>query len=398
MATAITSATSFTLAEEGGTYLELRERALPYRPLTITGKQRAEFTWYPGNPEATVQMLGPDEGSIQLRGYWKDRFITGSGAASATDAAASASGTQGGFYAPNGEFTVGTKIETVSALVSTVDTMRRRGRRIKMTWGDLVRVGHITGFTQTWHNVHDCEWEIDFSVVSQGEGNVVSVTANPVTAADTYQQELAYLNTLDAARDAQKITPTVTFLSKVQKAYANFEEAQFKVVSAAYGIATNIAQYAAAPGDMARRSTAMYSGIVTQASAFLGGTIDRALSDLFEFTYWGSEDQTPYGVQLNSANTRRSVRNAVQSIRYNNAISRYELQKQLNAELIASYVAPGNIDLRDVSTKYYGTQNEWRFLMEFNGLRSSEVPYGTLILVPRQPTGASAGNPPAWGS
>lgn len=391
MATANTSAPTFTLEEEGGTYLELRERALPYRPLTISGKQRAEFTWYPGNPEATVQMLGPDEGAIQLRGYWKDRFIQGTQAATIASAEQLSFGRQGGF-------SVGQGVASISDLVSTVDAMRRRGRRIKLTWGDLVRVGHITGFTQTWHNVHDCEWEIDFSVVSQGEGPVVSVAASGVTAADTYQQELAYLDTLDAARDAQKITPTVTFLQKVQAAYALFEEAQFQVVSAMYGIATNISQYAAAPGDMARRSTALYSGIVTQASAFLGGTVDRALSDWFEFTYWGSEDQTPYGVQLNSANTRRSVRDAVQAIRYNNAISRYELQQQLNAELVVSYVAPGNIDLRDISTRYYGTQNEWRFLMEFNGLRSSEVPAGTLILVPRKPSGASAGNPPARGS
>lgn len=389
MTTAITSASTFTLAEEGGTVLELRERALPYRPLTISGKQRAEFTWYPGNPEATVQMLGPDEGSIQLRGYWKDRFIAGSEAAVSYNQEDLAFARQGGF-------SPGTGIATVADLVQLVDTMRRSGRRITLSWAGLVRVGHITGFTQTWHNVHDCEWELEFGVVSQGEGKVVSVIADAATAASQYQQYVSA--TLELA-DAVKNKPTtLPFLTEFNQAYATFEEEMFKNTSAAYSIATIGNQYLTAPGDIARRSVALLAGTVVQANTFIGTSMDRALSDVFEFSYWINEDETPFGVQLNAANTRRTLRNAATSIMYSNAVARNQLQQNLNADLTVSYVAPGNIDLRDVSTRYYGNPNEWRSLMQFNNLRSSSVAAGTVILVPRKPTGASAGSPPSRGS
>lgn len=387
MTTAITSAPTFTLSEEGGTVLELRERALPYRPLTISGKQRAEFTWYPGNPEATVQMLGPDEGSIQLRGYWKDRFIAGTNAASIPLVP---------LTEQRSNTPAGRSIATVADLVQLVDTMRRSGRRITLSWGGLVRVGHITGFTQTWHNVHDCEWELEFGVVSQGEGKVVSVIADVATAASQYQQYVSA--TLELA-DAVKNKPTtLPFLTEFNQAYATFEEEMFKNTSAAYSIATIGNQYLTAPGDTARRSVALLAGTVAQANTFIGTSMDRALSDVFEFSYWINEDETPFGVQLNAANTRRTLRNAATSIMYSNAVARNQLQQNLNADLTVSYVAPGNIDLRDVSTRFYGNPNEWRALMQFNNLRSSSVAAGTVILVPRQPTGASAGSPPSRGS
>jgi len=55
--------------------LDLRTRALPYRPLTFTGTMRAEFTAYPGNPVRTAQVLGASEEDTTVKGYWKDRFI-----------------------------------------------------------------------------------------------------------------------------------------------------------------------------------------------------------------------------------------------------------------------------------------------------------------------------------
>ncbi len=401
MATTSSPAVDFTLSEEGGTTLTLRDRALPYRPLTITGKQRAEFTWYPGNPEATVQMLGPDEGNIQLRGYWKDRFIQGTESVTyVSSSAVRTLGLTGQIPTPDGT------IDTVVDLVARVDAMRRSGRRIKLSWGNLVRVGHITGFTQTWHNVHDVEWEIDFSVVSQGEGTVPTSIPNVSTATDNYQKLRAEAQAWVAQGRQGPIPPTdratiqVNFLNaelnplqSFYRAYDQVEQQLFSATQASYGLASNLAQYAAAPGDVARRTAAIATGLVTQFSQFTSNVVDRALSDVISWGLYPSQDDTPLGLQMNGELWKRAFRNATQAIVYSNAITRNEAQKQLNDQLTASFIASDGMDLRDVSTRYYGVQDHWKTLMEFNGLQSSLLKAGQLVKVPRQPLTSGAGQP-----
>ena len=90
------------------------------------------------------------------------------------------------------------------------------------------------------------------------------------------------------------------------------------------------------------------------------------------------------GIQIAGNSVQRSFNNAVQSVRYNNALTRYSLEQQLQQELLASFVAAQNMDLRDVSTRYYGTPDNWQQLMQFNGFASSKLNAGDLVWVPKQ--------------
>lgn len=387
-------ASTFSLVEEGGVTLELRERALPYRPLTISGKQRAEFTWYPGNPEATVQMLGPEEGVINLRGFWKDRFIQGTGAARLIGA--------GQENVASIAFGIGDittfGIATVSDLVRVVDDMRRMGRRITLSWSGLQRVGHITGFVQHWNNVHDCEWEIDFSVLSQNEAVVPTVQQNAPNLADQAVQALQEAqNVADAtnAELAQLQAAALTFRTEFLQAVTAFDETTTAAAEAIYNAASSVATYEQAPFDAARRIAASASGLVVAASQTLGTVVDRALADCIEFGAWGTQDTAPMGIQIAGNNVQRSFNNAVQSVRYNNALTRYSLEQQLQQELVASFIASQNMDLRDVSTRYYGTPDNWQQLMQFNGFASSKLNAGDLVWVPQQ---GNSGGPAGFAS
>jgi hypothetical protein len=374
-------ASTFSLIEEGGVTLELRERALPYRPLTISGKQRAEFTWYPGNPEATVQMLGPEEGVISLRGYWKDRFIQGTGAAQLYNSGEFLLGQLPGYLAAS------RNVGTVADLVQAVDDMRRMGRRITLSWAGLQRVGHITSFTQHWNNVHDCEWEMDFSVLSQNESVVPTAQQNSPNLADQAVQALQ-----DAQNVADNLLEQTTVLANASLTWTNlfatastqFDNLTSTAASAIYNATSSVASYEQAPFDAARRIAASASGLVVSASQTLGTVVDRALSDYVEFGAWGTQDDAPMGIQIAGNSVQRSFNNAVQSVRYNNALTRYSLEQQLQQELLASFVAAQNMDLRDVSTRYYGTPDNWQQLMQFNGFASSKLNAGDLVWVPKQ--------------
>ena len=49
--------------------VELSGWALPFRPLTLSGTHRAEFTWYQGSGIASVQELGPEEEPTNIKGF-----------------------------------------------------------------------------------------------------------------------------------------------------------------------------------------------------------------------------------------------------------------------------------------------------------------------------------------
>lgn len=368
-------AESLTLEEEGGNTLVLNERFLPYRPITIGGKQRAEFTWYPGSPEATVQMLGPEEDSIQLRGFWKDKFY----------------GENSVGYGPTANYQQNdtglglSRVDNVAALVQVVDDMRRMGRRITLNWAGLRRVGHITGFRQTWHNVHDCEWEIDFSVVSQGETTVPAVAAVTITPPDAYQLALKQAILIqDSIIAASRVNDVLAITNQASVALNAAEVLVQATTGALYDVARGYTSAYVTVTQGLRRVVSIQTGAIASTANVLRTTADTALSEFYSFGQYGDQDNTPLGVQLAADNLRRTVTRDLRATTRAFALNRRQaaVESTGTAAQVQSYVAPANTDLRAVSQLYYGTPDYWRQLMTYNGLNTSKLSAGQTIFVP----------------
>ena len=366
-------AESLVLEEEGGVTLVLNERFLPYRPITIGGKQRAEFTWYPGSPEATVQMLGPEEDSIQLRGFWKDKFL-----GETSVLIGQALNQQTGGLSVN-------RADNVEALVRVVDAMRRMGRRITLTWSGLMRVGHITGFRQTWHNVHDCEWELDFTVVSQGENTVPVVAAVQITPPDAYQQALKQAIIIQDAIIAASRVNDVLALTNQASVGLN---AAAVLVQAATGALYDVARgYTSAYVTVTqglRRVVSIQTGAIAGTSTVLRSSVDTALSEFYSFGQYGDQDNTPLGVQLAADNLRRTVARDFRATQRAFAFNRRQAAVEAtgtNAQ-VQTQITTADTDLRTVSQTAYGTSDYWRPLMTYNGLSTSRLSAGQTLFVP----------------
>lgn len=367
-------ASTFSLDEEGGGSLRLTGRALPYAPLTVGGKQRAEFTWYPGSPQATVQMLGPEEDSIALRGYWKDKFIIGSNTA---------------VYLPNGTYE--SAISSVLDLVKIVDDMRRMGRRIKLSWDSLIRYGHIVSFTQTWHTGHYCEWEMEFAVASQEEETVAAGARPAIALADIAAQSTQLAEDVRAAKIGIVTDPNLNPLQTAAKLLNDLDNLLLGWTNQLVNVAQITTASLTLPSNSARQVMATASGNITAISQAVGTGVDTALSEVYVFNEFSGQDATPFGVQLNGASYQRYYNSALRSVRYSNATWRYEATKELQDELRASFVAAKAMDLRDVSTRFYGNANSWRDLMLYNGLQTSDLAPGQIVWVPQNPQTAGAG-------
>lgn len=356
---------------DGQVTLALYSRALPYRPLSIGGRQRAQFTWYPGSPAAIVQMLGPEEQPIQMEGFWKDRFI---GVGNGVD----------GIAKCNNE-----PVYAVTELVAFVDAMRRTGRKYKLSWDKLERYGHITEFVQTWHTEHDCEWSLEFTVSSQEAQTQVVLTAEPVNTTSFAQT----LNQL--AQDLAErldVDPTFGVTDSLRAIQAGLSTVATSALDNSTALATNFVNRITSPLSGARALSAAAAQSVASTAIAMGAIQDTALAELAAFP--GGQNATPIGSQINAYSYTNEWRNSAKTIRNYAAEARYDAERQAQNELIASFIADARMNYRDVALKYYGTQESWRDLMAFNGATSSAIAPGELIWVPLR-TDRPAGYGPA---
>ena len=346
--------------------LELRGRALPYQPIDFEGSMRAEFTWYPGNAVASVQMLGAEEKTTVIKGMWKDRFIK-----SVTDA--------GTLVTPTGMALVnGRLVDDVYDLMLKVEKIRLAGQLLEVKWDRIVRHGIMLRFRQSWARIEDMEWEMEFQWVSRGEAQRPPSIPLAETAGDWAAEIKAKFDSLVASIQANTVFQVVeSFTSAVSTYAAQIDDA---VVAIQNGAQNVVNQFSSAQEAAERALTAAES---VKAGAI--GIIDTIESipplDLIKTAT--AEGLTLGDALLASSYTRRIKDDATAMAVYAatqgdtlRAIARQE-------QLLGVFTARQPSDLRDVSSAYYGMPDNWRKLLLYNNLSSSKLTVGQIILVPK---------------
>lgn len=349
-------------------HLLLYGRALPYRPLPFAGKMRAEFTRYPGNPIATIQMIGPDEGTTTINGMWKDRFIK-----TTSDLGAPVFG-QPGIATYNGA-----TVANVFDLVQLVDGFRRRGQLLEVGWDEIVRHGIIRTFTQRWLRREDVEWELEFEWASQGENELpVGFSVTPPIV-DIINGIIDSVNELtDAIASIQAAYSTIaSWMNTISNALDAIQEAAGALVD----LATQAVNGVLAPLALAKKLTSTVQTIIDKAKeiddtiASLPARASRYVQDISSLTQ---------AEALESERLNRQARRAARKTRAESARKRQEMQANSQEQRpLAVITAKEGQDLRDISREAYGTPDEWRRLMAYNGFITSKLTAGDQVIVPK---------------
>ena len=356
-------ASSFIIVELDGQrrMLELIGRALPYRPFSLSGSFDASFQKYPGNPVRTVQALGPTEKPTTIRGYWKDKYLGVPTAAQAT--------------------LDNVPLTTAEALVDAVDSIKDAGQLLWVRWDSRQRYGLLVDFKQDWYNRHDVEFEIEFEWTSKTTPVAVSGTHAPSVADDAANWQ----NAGAAVKEAASLPLSVG--GQVQSAQAAPDFAATirglcDTVSEAMAYATSVSfaamQQTLAPVDAAREMISMADSVKTTAAAVQATLYQRALVD----TLGVAIDAADEGSLLAAEQWRRNLWRQMRDARGTAARQQDAYGNQIVPDAQAVFVAPDGTELRNVASIYYGDPGGWRDLMTANGLTSSLVPAGTVIVVP----------------
>ncbi len=397
--------------------LELRGRALPYRPLAFEGGMRANFSWYPGNPVATVQMLGADEKSTTINGMWKDKYIR-----STNDIGLPVLTGRTGVATLNGR-----QVADVRSLVRVWDGFRLRGQLLELRWDEKIRQGILLRFRDTWLRREDVEWEAEFGWISRGEPVTPIAFSPSIPNIDISNQ----IN--DAIEGLRNVAVSpFALVTNISGEITNILEVMSSAGAALNDIAGKATQAILSPLDAARSTLAAIQTVKDQATAMrdlmetvparamrqaasietlasrivAGGTL--SVTETTVQTEGG--EATTVGVSVIGATQalkttsrtqtsgiasitheeaieaeayKRSVVDGSRSVRNTAAIRELELEAQtIRVPNVTAFAVADDDDLRDVATRFYGSPEEWKCLLTYNNLSTSKLTAGQVLLVP----------------
>lgn len=410
-------------ATHRGNEFVMTGRGLPYRPFTLSGSQRLTMTWLPGYSSATTQALGSKEEVTTIRGKWSDKFIAYQaepkddlgplgGAFSAIDKGIASVGTaitgQKIPPSPKNESVplmwAGVRLDSVYDATDRIDIFRRTAAYIEVNWGRHSRRGFITKFTQDWLNAHDVEWEMEFTWSSRGEpvDPVVSETLLSVDGTTSLMQALAdALNTealpptfpmttellADIQSGLDRIAATTQAISDTINNVTTLVLSPLAIARSVIALATTLngqcfemRQRLIAQGNGAKvlwEQVSRDRSFVTPptTSSFSLGRKDAILAQR-------NETHASHANTAKAAEYTGRVLTALRKLASTAVLVRDTYRKQTERDAKAIVTAREGDDLRQLSTTYYGTPNEWRRIANANGLTSARLIAGLQIVIP----------------
>jgi hypothetical protein len=351
----LSTASSVVIEETtgAGRSITLRGRALPYQGVGFGGKMRTAVTWYPGNPEATIQVLGPELDSTTMEGMWKDRFLLRQAELSGFDAALTGA--------------------TAAQLVRAFEILRDSGNELRVQWADTVRRGILTEFVPTWLRSQDVRWTATWTWFAANPDQPVRAAPAPLPGKDVNTALIRHDN---AFVSAPKIIAK-DYLSEINGFVDGVRRQAGKVFDAIREAQRQI-----------QTPVALVQKVLSAADSLQAEAEDEVgrLTNI-PYTYAQTADRV-VGVLSVEAWRRRT---AGASDRLVAAVKRTaeQYERTIVSDVLDVIVVSEDVTLRQLSTRYYGSPDSWTVIADANGLVDSVVPAGTVLVIPSLPNPAA---------
>lgn len=359
-----------------GRVIVLQGRSLPYQGVSWGGTQELDINWFPGNPVAVTQVIGPQIKPTTITGKWKDIFLLSEQdrgvlanfpkLASAAKPGANERG--GNTFAATGSVW-SQYAERARALRDAFWLVKKEAVQVKVEWGSLVRYG----FVKEVDFPHDREEDIDYEIVFELTGETDSQPKPKPRIPDLLgllRKLLALLDRvidilLTAIFEAQKFLRRITqTLNKLGSFVVQLLEALEKIASFVFApadilgtVRANLVAIQLAALDAFRE---MQRGSAALEAAFTGNPLAVARAETWE----------------------KTLRKRLQELGAEAAQQQAQIEQIMVPQLLGVITMPAGKTLRDISREFYRTPDNWRAISEFNAFGSSVVPVGTVVRIP----------------
>lgn len=358
----------------------LQGRSLPYQGATWGGTQRLDVNYFPGNPVAQTQVIGPTWKPTTITGMWKDIFLLDdrnrgilSNFPSLMPGAIAASAARG-FSGGRTFASIGSipsqNADLARSLRDAFTLMRKEGGLVQVEWGSLVRFGFISDDSFTHDREQDISYEIEFTWMGDTPAQpkftlpipdslsllkillalldkLINVLLTAVFAANKWLTRITQF--------IAKIGSFVSDLIEVLKKFAGFAFAPLSVIG---NIRSALTSIRLANRDLLRELSLGQSAAIE--AALTGNPMLIAVNALLE----------------------TDVRAEAMALAAEAATQLNALLESGTQELLGAFTTPGGTTLRDISTRFYGTPDNWTVIAEFNGFSGSVVAAGVAVRIP----------------
>lgn len=356
----------------------LQGRSLPYQGVEWGGTQRLDMNWFPGNPVAVTQVIGPTFKPTNIRGTWKDNFLINPQNAAkianfpqlAPAVLAGANERAGDTFLSVGS--VPTQLAKRARILRDAFTLiRKGGGQLRVEWGSIVRFGFITDDNFPHAREEDIEYDIEFTW--SGDTN-----AQPRPLLPSLDL-LGLLKKMLAALD-EVINALLTVVFKAQQWVTRVTQFINKLgsfVTELLSALELLAGFVFTPANVIGTIKSNLRAIVLAAVDLLR-TLDSAPSAVVEAAALGD----PTNVNMSNIVQAR-LRSSTQILAAEARKDEQLIDESQVPALLGTYTSPGGVTLRDVALKFYRDPTLWLVIAQFNGLSSSIIPRGLIVRVPR---------------
>ena len=374
--------------------ITLHGRSLPFQGVGWGTKQRVDINYFPGNPVAISQVIGPTWDDTKIQGRWSDIFLqldehapeltgfntlapgvtlltrTDTLAPGVTQLSGTDTYVSGGALPPQ-------RARTAAAVRDAFYSITRQGQPLRVEWNSLVRYGFIGEFVPTHDRQQDIDWTIRFEWVGD-------TYVQPAPAPESKDMVSTVKSVIDQIAD---VIDFIRSQRELVEAYRlEFEEFVEGINAFARDLLSTLerlirTRFPVTPEDLFGSTKGSLSGIVKAVRDMLAHFETEAAGVKIARVTGGNAADVAVIDGLQREFRRLAARLAAKCRSEQATIDRFSSPK------IRVIVRPfDGATLRDISLQEFGTPDNWRAIQEFNGFPDSLIPPGTVVRVPDIPT------------
>jgi hypothetical protein len=334
---------------QAGQILELAGRSGPFKGLKFSVEQQVKTTWYPGNPTATQQAMGPVEKNTTINGVWRDRYLG--------DRAA-------------------------QQLVDQAELLCRLAVPIEVSWGagyvdgqvigrPIVRTGLLKRFDHSYNESgsQDITWEMEFEWRGRGEDHASPVSVGP----PVQQPDLQII--ASQMEDAKDLFAQFADASRTQlfglppDLEASLEAKQTSLDNLNQGL-TNMAVSVTGQPQLTAERLGLVVATLTQSVSIIMQGVDDMTKVPLHLLEVRDDGLDLLGLLATMLRTKRQLGQLAGEA----AQARDAAAAANHTGVLVEVQAPAGVDLRDLALQYYGDPDQWYAIAHYNGLVGSRVP------------------------
>lgn len=318
---------------------------MPKIPFEFGGSQRMKKDFYAGHSEPVMQILGSEETDVTINGLLKDKR-----------------------YVDKSYYGVSTEIQ------QQMDAIRIRGNLCRFALGEWERYGYISKTNFKMNKLSHVEYSITFAISGfNAPRNARFLQKQKLVPFDInkrlIEDAIAFQESFSSIPDSvpQTLTDVVNgYMNDIVTEINKVTDLVDQIIKTAGDIQKNISRILGLVKNIQNKINE-YKRFASTINPFdPTSNLQAGLTGRYEQASW-------YSSSIGGASSLASLMNKY----------RDQFKNIANASPLGRHIVRTGDNLQKISTKFYGTPENWKEILDYNNLASTDLELGALLEVPR---------------